>query len=291
VTDADIDTYLDVRNRVHPELPMPREWVLEQRKKPTNLDLIAELDGVPTGVATVSKLFGAPDGELAQVTIRVLRAKRRQGVGTALHRRASEHARGLGKTATLVVVRVDDRDSLVYFTNRRFEERGRMQDVSLDLATAEVVVDVPAGIEILPVVEAHERGAYEVALESDPDIPSAEPIVTGGFDQWHARHFTDLTLRELSFVALQGDRVVGYAILGRDSVDTANHWMTGVARDARGRGIARALKQAQIAAAKEAGWASLRTTNDLGNAAMRAVNDKLGYERKFEWAHLVGPLL
>lgn len=28
LTTADIDTYLAVRDRVHPETPMPREWVL-----------------------------------------------------------------------------------------------------------------------------------------------------------------------------------------------------------------------------------------------------------------------
>jgi RimJ/RimL family protein N-acetyltransferase len=67
--------------------------------------------------------------------------------------------------------------------------------------------------------------------------------------------------------------------------------MTGVTRSARGRGVALALKQAQIAAAKDAGWKSLRTQNDLGNAPMRRVNEKLGYERRFEWAHLGGPLL
>jgi GNAT superfamily N-acetyltransferase len=67
--------------------------------------------------------------------------------------------------------------------------------------------------------------------------------------------------------------------------------MTGIARRARGRGIALALKQVQIAAAKEAGWASLRTLNDLGNAPMRRVNEKLGYVRESEWVHLAGPLL
>jgi predicted N-acetyltransferase YhbS len=289
-TDADIETYLDVRNRGQLQ-PMPREWALEQRRKPTNLDLIAERDGFPAGVATISRFHGAPDGALAQLTIRVPREERRHGIGTALHRRASRHARELGKTATLVVVRGDDSDSLAYYAGRRFEERGRMQDVSLELARAEAVVDLPAGIAIVPLREEHEQGAYAVALEADADIPSAEPLVTGEFDGWHARLFSDLTLRELSFVALDGDRVVGYAILGRDSADTAHHWMTSVAREARGRGVARALKQAQIVAAKEAGWAFLRTTNDLANAPMRAVNEKLGYERKFEWVHLVGPLL
>jgi mycothiol synthase len=189
-----------------------------------------------------------------------------------------------------VVVRHDDRDSLAFYAARGFGERGRMQDVQLELATANITAAPPEGIELVPLTEAHERGAYAVALEAHADVPSAEPLVTGTFEQWHARQFGELTLRHLSFVAIEDGRVVGYAILGRDSADTADHWMTGVARAARGRGIALALKQAQIAAAKADGWAFLRTQNDLANAAMRAVNEKLGYERRFEWVHLAGPL-
>jgi len=196
---------------------------------------------VPAGVATVAKFGGALDGPLAYLTIRVVQEQRRHGVGTELYRRASEHARGLGKTATMVVVRADDRDSLAFYGARRFEERGRMQDVLLDLASAEAGVAAPAGIEIVPVTDATERGAYAVALEADADIPAPTPLVTGTFEQWHARHFGDLALRDLSFVALEDGRVVGYAILGRHSADTADHWMTGVARATRGRGVASAL--------------------------------------------------
>jgi GNAT superfamily N-acetyltransferase len=150
---------------------------------------------------------------------------------------------------------------------------------------------VPAGIEIAVAGDEHERGMYRTALEADADIPSSEPIRTGTFEQWRERHFTGRVLRDLSFVALQDGTVVGYAILGRHDDDTAAHWMTGVARRSRGRGVAQALKQAQMAAAKDAGWKSLCTLNDLGNAPMRRVNEKLGYERKTEWVHLGGPLL
>jgi hypothetical protein len=34
----------------------------------------------------------------------------------------------------------------------------------------------------------------------------------------------------------------------------------------------------------------LRAQNDLGNAAMRRVNEKLGYRPRLEWLHLAGPL-
>jgi GNAT superfamily N-acetyltransferase len=289
--DADIDTFVEIRRRIQPDNPLPREVVVADEERPDHLGLIAELDGEPVGAASAGTFMGAPDGEFAAVTIRVVAEARRKGVGTALDLRCSQHARELGKTRLFVFARYDDEDSLGYFAFRGFEEIGRMQDVRLDLSTAVVERSAPRGIEIVAMQEEHERGMYEAALEADADIPSATPIRSGTFEQWRERLLGGRVLRDLSFVALDEGRVVGYAILGRHSEGTAEHWMTGVARSARGRGIALALKQAQIAAAKEAGWASLRTLNDLGNAPMRRVNEKLGYERKSEWLHLGGPLL
>jgi mycothiol synthase len=289
--DADIDTYLDVRNRVHPQTPMPRAVVLDDRRKPDHIDLIADRDGVPVGAASTSKFGGAPDGEFAYLTMRVLREERRRGIGTALHRRASQHAVSLGKSRFYVVARHDDEDSLGYYEARGYTELGRMQDVFLELADADVRPRAPDGIAIVAAAPEYDRGAYAVALEADADIPSGEPIVSGPYEQWHDRHFGAMTIRELSFVALDGQRVVGYAILNQHTEGTGEHAMTGVARRYRGRGIALALKEAQIAAAKEAGLERLRTQNDLGNAPMRRVNEKLGYVRKFEWIHLGGPLL
>jgi len=244
----------------------------------------------PVGAASVSKFGGALDGEFAYVTLRVVASHRRHGVGTALHVRATEHARGLGKSRFYAVVRHDDADSLGYYTACGFEEIGRMQDVTLNLSTATVDETAPEGVEIVAATPEHDRGAYAVALEADADIPSGTPIVTGDFETWHRRHFGPLTSRELSRVALEDGVVIAFGIVSRFTDDTYQHSMTGVARHARGRGVAVALKRAQIAAAQRAGARFLRTQNDLANAPMRRVNDQLGYERRFEWVHLSGPL-
>jgi L-amino acid N-acyltransferase YncA len=291
LTEDDIDAYVAVRTLVHPENPMPREVVVDHRKQPDHLDLLAERDDSPVGVASTSKFGGAPDGEFAYLTIRVPAEHRRQGVGTALHRRASEHAAQLGKSRFYAVVRHDDKDSLGYYTLRGFTEIGRMQDVALDLTQATTDRAAPEGIEIVPLAPEHDRGAYAVALEVEADIPSGEPMVSGSFEQWQTRHLGPLLSRGLSLVALERGTVVGYALVGRFTDDTCQHWMTGVARSARGRGIGLALKQSQIAAAKVAGLRYLRAQNDLANAPMRRINEKLGYERRFEWVHLAGPLL
>jgi predicted N-acetyltransferase YhbS len=289
--EEDIDTYIEVRNRVHPQTPIPREVVIDDHKRPDHLGLIAERAGEPVGVASVAKFSGAPDGEFAHLSIRVPPEHRRQGVGSALDRRASEHARGLGKSRFYVVVRDVDADSLGYYGARGFEEIGRMQDVELELSSSSVEAEPPDGIEIVPATSEHDRGAYEVALEAVTDIPSAEALVPGDFEAWREQQFGPLAERALSFVALEQGTVVGYAVLGRFTEDTYQHWMTGVARRARNRGLALALKRAQIAAARQAGIKFLRTQNDLGNASMRRVNEKLGYRPRFEWVHLAGPLL
>jgi GNAT superfamily N-acetyltransferase len=270
---------------------MPRAVVVEDRKGASHVDLIAERDGEALGVASASNFGGRPDGDLAYVTIRVPRENRRQGVGTALHLRASEHAVSLGKARFYCVVRHDDADSLAYYSHRGYEEVGRMQDVFLELATAEVEPAAPDGIEIVALAPEHLRGVYEVALEADADIPAGEQHSSGTFEQWSERNLGALLRHDLSFVAIENGRIVGYALVQQHKEDTAEHAMTGVARAARGRGVALALKQAQVAAAKQTGLTWLRTQNDLGNAPMRRVNEKLGYVRRFEWVHLTGPLL
>ena len=288
--DDEIDLYVAVRTRVQGN-PFPRAVVVEDRKRPDYVDLVAELDGEPVAVASAASFGGAPDGDLAFVAIRVPREHRRKGIGTALHLRASEHAASLGKSRFYVVVRDDDSDSNAYYAARGYGEVGRMQDVFLELASAEVDPSAPAGIEIVPLAGEHLRGVYEVALEADADIPTGEQHSSGTFEQWSERNLGALLRHDLSMVAREQGRVVGYALVHQHKEDTAEHAMTGVARAARGRGVALAMKQAQIAAAKKTGLTWLRTQNDLSNAPMRRVNDKLGYVRRYEWVHLTGPLL
>ena len=84
---------------------------------------------------------------------------------------------------------------------------------------------------------------------------------------------------DATFVAVAGDEVVGYAKLAFTSVQatTAHHDLTGVKRDWRGRGIARALKAAQIRWTKENGYEELRTRNEERNAPIKKLNDRFGY--------------
>jgi RimJ/RimL family protein N-acetyltransferase len=70
----------------------------------------------------------------------------------------------------------------------------------------------------------------------------------------------------------------------------AEHGLTSVAASHRNRGIATALKQAQIAWASRSGYRELMTSTQADNAPMRAVNDKLGYEPRPAWIRVEGAL-
>ena len=76
-----------------------------------------------------------------------------------------------------------------------------------------------------------------------------------------------------------GREVVGYAKLAfsTESTERAFHDLTGVKRAHRGRGIASALKATQIRWAKEQGFGSLQTANEVRNAPIRHLNAKHGY--------------
>jgi GNAT superfamily N-acetyltransferase len=58
----------------------------------------------------------------------------------------------------------------------------------------------------------------------------------------------------------------------------AHHDLTGVKRAWRKRGVARALKHAQIAWAKQNGYVRLDTMNEERNEPIRRLNAELGYK-------------
>jgi RimJ/RimL family protein N-acetyltransferase len=95
----------------------------------------------------------------------------------------------------------------------------------------------------------------------------------------------------VTFVALDGDEVVGYARLHLVPAlpDRLENGLTAVRKSHRRRGLATALKRAQIAWAAEHGYREIITSMVDGNVAMRAVNERLGYDPLPAWIVVRGP--
>jgi GNAT superfamily N-acetyltransferase len=291
-TEADADVFLALRSEIDPEHMMARSAYLEHLRSPRRLDLLGLLDGAPVGTGFVEPhgddlSGGGPEG---WISVRVVERHRRRGVGTALFRALSAQARVDGRTALTMSVRHDDGDAQSYLGKRGFVEVLRMRDSVLDLAAAEHRFDPPTGVELVPLSSELEPEVYEAALEIVRDIPSADGVDIGTFDDWRAHDLSPQVLRDCSFVAFANGTVIGYATLHAGDNEEGLHAMTGVVREWRQRGVALALKQAQIDASRRRGLRRLRTGNAMENP-MRRVNERLGYVRDVDWLHLRGPLL
>src|SRR5262249_44387686 len=119
--------------------------------------------------------------------------------------------------------------------------------------------------------------------------PSADPIEVS-FEDFHGWEVERPSLRgDLSFLALAGGEVIGFGTIDMHG-NAAFNSLTAVRRSWRHRGVASALKAAQIRAAKEAGATGLTTFSERRNVPMRTLNEKLGYEPLPDQVRLRGPL-
>jgi L-amino acid N-acyltransferase YncA len=214
---------------------------------------------------------------------RVLPEHRLKGVGNALYEALSSHARSRGLTSLWARIEEDDAESLRFAEHRGFEEVGREYEVVLDVTEADVAEEPPPGIDLVTVAERPDllQALYELDVEVSPDVPSLEeghePM---SFERWHNVYFEGPgAMPETCVVALAEGEIVGYTGLRRrgPTSPTAANLLTAVRRPWRRRGIATALKRAQIARARAAGIEQIFTTNDETNAGMRGVNARLGY--------------
>jgi GNAT superfamily N-acetyltransferase len=224
----------------------------------------------------------SPEG-VARGEVAVLREARGSGVGSALLDSLSSWARELGYTDLMGPVKETDDVSLAWAARRGFAEIGRNSLLALDLTrAARPTVDAPDGIEIASWAERPgvEAGMYAVAREAYPDVPGEEDAKLASFEEWLAMDMQGAGDRpEATFVALSDGEVVAYAklSLSRARPTVAMHDMTGVRREWRGRGIARALKAAEIAWALDNGFERLETQNEERNEPIRRLNERYGY--------------
>ena len=291
-TDGDADAFLALRSVIDPEHMMARAAYLEHIRSPARLDLLGLLDGEPVGTGFVEPhaddLVG--EGPEGWISVRVLQRHRRHGVGTELFRALSARARADGRTALTMTARHDDVDTQAYLGKRGFVEVLRMRDSVLDITEVTGRFDPPTGVDLVPLSSDLEPAVYLAAREIARDIPVADAIEIGSLDDWRGHELSSQLLRDCSFVALFDGEVIGYATLHAGDNDEGLHAMTGVVREWRRHGVALALKQAQIDAARRRGLRRLRTGNAIENPMLR-VNERLGYRRDVDWLHLRGPLL
>lgn len=278
-----LEQLVEVHNSVHAGGPASVDEFVDWRRQAEDMAwLVAEDEGqvVGAGVGVVG-WHARPGTAFAEAW--TLPDARGKGVGNALFTELLQWAGERGCIAVETAVEETDGASREWAERRGFREVGRNSRLVLTLEDVEAPeVAPPDGIEIVTwaVRPGIERGMYEVFCEAEVDIPGDEETVVSSFEEWLANDMQGVSdSPEAVFVALEGDKVVGYAklALSPEQPDVAFHDLTGVRRAWRGRGIAGALKRAQIAWAKERGYRKLVTQNEERNEPIRRLNERHGY--------------
>lgn len=286
-TPADLEVWAEIKSRVVPNEPVTAEQ-LAATDEPGRLLLLAEREGALAGcgIAGLSNFGGR-----VFIAARVLEEHRRQGVGRELVRALAEHGRGLGRDGVNAFVEADDEAALAFVRSYGLEEVDYQLEQVRVVNGDEPPAVAPDGIELVSLAGRREElleAVWPVAQEGYADMP-LPGAVSLPFATWMR---DEATRPEGSFAAFEEGEPVGYAGLMEHANGSAmaEHGLTVVRRDRRGRGIARALKRAQLHWASISGVVELVTWTQKGNEAMQALNAGLGYENRTKVLTMQGRL-
>jgi GNAT superfamily N-acetyltransferase len=173
---------------------------------------------------------------------------------------------------------------------RFLEERGYAEVRRYVISELDVAAAADPGDPRFPVTTLAQRPElgprlFDLAQVAYADQPgrSGTRIGEDWFD-WGLRAHPP----EAYFVALEEGRLLGYGYLERDG-DAWRNGFLAVAPSDRRRGVAGAIKRAQIRWAKENGISALTTANEVRLTTMLELNRRLGYVPVYEEIVLRGP--
>ena len=137
---------------------------------------------------------------------------------------------------------------------------------------------LPPGYRCVPMSSLQPEAVYEAvtaaALDEPTPVPNDNILLDDFVRDWDD---PDLDLDASTAVLAEDGQVAAFAFI-RIVGDRAQHGFTGTQRDQRGRGLATAAKRSALRAAAARGVTRVTTSNAEENAAMRAINRKLGFE-------------
>lgn len=131
------------------------------------------------------------------------------------------------------------------------------------------------------------RQLLPVAHATVADIPKSVEYVPEPYEEWVVWLQPPAVLPERIWVAVLDGQPIGYSFLAYrpSAVETG---FTGVLREHRGKGLARALKLETLVQAIDLGVSTVETDNDSENAPILHINEELGYQEmpgKLEFHH------
>jgi GNAT superfamily N-acetyltransferase len=262
--------------------------------------LVAEDSGRVVGYGHVNHMRWAFVPTKYRIDINVLPEDRGRGHGTALYDGLAAAVIERGGRALAAAVKESRTDGVRFVTKRGYREvkrdwESRLFVKGFDCEQFKTADDRVArqGIRIVTLADEMQRDrdalhkAFELNEDCRMDIPSVDPPTRNTFDEFR-RDDVDApnALLDAFFIAIDKEaRYVGFSNLFRSLDDPTFLWqgITGVRRDARGKGIALALKLQTVRYAIARGSEHIKTWNDVHNKRMLSINEAMGFEKQPAW--------
>jgi mycothiol synthase len=229
-----------------------------------------------------------------------------QGIGRALADWVEARAGELGARTLLADTRADRPRALEFLRVRGYREVNRHRCSRLDLRpldpsslTDDAALLAREGLAVRSWAELGHgdsdvlRRIVDLNLELSRDVPRTTPFDPVEFREFLERHLTQPDiLPDGFFVAEAAGELVGlsYGTRVRTDPSLLQHQMTGTVRAWRRRGVALALKRRTIRYAIERGYSYMRTYNDVSNAPILALNQRLGFAPLYDFVGLERPV-
>jgi GNAT superfamily N-acetyltransferase len=252
-----------------------RHWTATRPERARSLELVAVDDRGVIGFGGASLNIWTSTPNDGQAFVAVTAAGRGAGVGSALGDRLLEHLRAHDVTTRTTFLRHTDEGER-WAAARGFERAIAGPLIAVDPRNVPEP-ELPDGFRCVSLSELTPEDVYDVMCESALDEPTPVPndsfALSEFVREWHDPVF-DV---ESSTAVVEGSEVVAFAFM-KSVGERGQHGFTGCARAYRGRGLATAAKRAALRAAAAQGITRVTTSNAEENAAMRAINRRLGFE-------------
>lgn len=304
-TVADYPAIVAGSNRSYPDYPTTVE---ELRHQDDSIDpsrffalrLVAEADGELVGALHIHHRPSRFHPDRYSWDLWVLPQRRRQGHGSALYDEGLRVLRARGAQAATTGIKESMEDGVAFSRARGWKElrrdwESRLRVAGFDFSAFAGADERIAGQGIRISTLAAERAtdadalqrAYELTEELRADVPATDPPTAQTLAEWRVHWMgSPGFLADAFFVAIDREgRWLGMSNLEKQIEDPTFVWqgLTGVRRDARGRGIAMALKLRTVEYAQRMGVEHIKTWNAQQNRAMLRINEAMGFEKQPAW--------
>ena len=262
--------------------------------------LVAEDTGRVVGFGQVNHMRWAFVPTKYRLDITVHPDHRGRGHGTALYEALLEVVRERDGKIVASQAKESMADGVRFLTKRGFREvkrdwESRLFVKGFDFSRFAMADDriEKQGIRIVGLADEMKKGpeilrkAYELNEDCRADVPSVDPVTRNSFEEFRQGDIdAPNALLDAFFIAVDRDgRYLGLSNMFRSLDDPTFLWqgLTGVRREARGRGIAMALKLRTVHYAIDKGVEHIKTWNDTRNRPMLSINEAMGFVKQPAW--------